>query len=46
MQVYGVGFCYGSDFFEKTGFRRKRKFRKKKDQVCAKKSFFSVLGTY
>ena len=29
MQVYGVGFCYGTRFFEKTGFRQKVKFGKK-----------------
>ena len=27
MQVYGVGFWYGTRFFEKTGFRQKVKFR-------------------
>ena len=29
MQVHGVGFCYGTRFFEKTEFRQKVKFRKK-----------------
>ena len=41
MQVYGVGFCYGLDFFEKTGFRRKRKFRKKEPILCKKVIFLN-----
>ena len=41
MQVYGFGFCYGSRFFEKTGFRQKLKFRK---IFFAKKLIFLSFG--
>ena len=44
MQVYGVGFCYGTRYFEKTGFRQKMKFRKKKFFLCKKKHIFLSFG--
>ena len=43
MQVYGVGFCYGTRFFEKNGFRQKRKFRKK-ISFSAKKIIYLSFG--
>ena len=43
MQVYGVGFRYGSRFLDKTGFHQKRKFEKKNVQ---KISFSLVLEAH
>ena len=41
MQVYRVGFCYGTRFFEKTGFRQKLKFKKNNKFLCKKLIFLS-----
>ena len=44
MQVYGVGFCYGSNIFEETRFRQKRKLRKKITIFAQKKIIFLSFG--
>ena len=40
----GLVFAMGKDFFEKTGFRQKLKFRKKITIFCAKKLIFLSFG--
>ena len=46
MQVYGVGFAMGQEFFRKLDFVKNESLEKKITIFCATNLFFSVLETF